>query len=137
MDRLARRMARLRGVRGAPVRLRTALLIGHLAHLLPVRDVVVLRCHPRELRRRLRHRGALSGALRANLASEAIGVILFEAAKNRQRGRLWEVDTTGRSPSSVARLVDRLLRTRPASRFGHVDWLSDPRVTEQLLRDPA
>ncbi|MCI4347727.1 MAG: adenylate kinase family protein [Thermoplasmata archaeon] len=108
-------------------------LLGHLAHLLPVRDVVVLRCHPRELKRRLRSRGVHGQALEDNLVVEALDVILAEAAEHRGNGRLWEVDTTGRSPSTVARIVGRLLQNRPASDFGHVDWLADSWVTEQLL----
>ncbi|MCI4353095.1 MAG: AAA family ATPase [Thermoplasmata archaeon] len=135
LSRLARRMGALDVARPRSKRPRASVLTGHLAHLLPVRDVIVLRCHPRELRRRLQRRGARVNELRANVASEAIGVILFEAAACRRGGRLWEVDTTGRSPSTVARVVGRLLRNRPASRFGHVDWLADPWVTEQLLRD--
>lgn len=126
-----------RAKRGPPSlgRFSGGVLIGHLTHLLPVRDVVVLRCHPRELERRLRNQGADGRALEDNLLVEALDIVLAEAAEHRGTGRLWEVDTTGRSPSTVARIVGRLLQNRPASSFGHVDWLADPWVTEQLLRE--
>jgi len=111
---------------------REELVVGHLAHLLPVRDVVVLRCHPDELIRRLIRSGrGTARERRENYVAEALDVVLVEAL--RPRRRVWEVDTTGRSPASVARAVHRTLLLRPPSRFGRVDWLADPKVTEHLL----
>jgi adenylate kinase len=112
------------------------LLVGHLAHLLPVREAIVLRCHPRELEKRLR--GARRGTARdrrANFVSEALDLVLSEALDRRLR--VYEIDTTGRSVADVAREVDRRLRRGGAPRHGIVDWLSDPSVTEHLLDDPG
>lgn len=107
-------------------------LVGHLAHLLPVRDVVVLRCHPEVLAQRLMSAGRGSpDDRRANYLAEALDVVLVEAV--RPGRRVWEVDTTGRSPAGVARTVARLARLRPPSRYGSIDWLADPLVTEHLL----
>jgi adenylate kinase len=105
-------------------------VVGHLAHLLPLRDVVVLRCDPRELGRRLARRRA-ARLRRENQIAEATDLVLLEARAPGRR--LWEVDTTARSPSSVAREVDRLLARRGPGRYGHVRWLEDPRVTDALL----
>jgi adenylate kinase len=107
-------------------------LVGHLAHLLPVREVVVLRCDPRELGRRLgaSRRGSPSDR-QENVAAEATDVILLEAI--RPGRRIWEVDTTGRRPPDVAREVASLLRRRPPSRYGSIDWLADSDVTDYLL----
>jgi len=107
-------------------------VVGHLAHLLPIRDVIVLRCHPRELARRLAR--ARRGTVRdrhANLVAEATDSILVEAVDLGRR--VWEVDTTGRSPWSVAREVRTRLRRRGPPRYGAVDWLSDGWVSEHLL----
>jgi broad-specificity NMP kinase len=134
MIQLGRAMRTPGTPRRGSVRARHSLLTGHLAHLLPVRDVIVLRCGPRELARRLRRRGTPTRDIWANVASEATDVVLIEAASRRGTGRLWEVDTTGRLRAAVARTVAGLLRNRPRSEFGHVDWLADPRVTAQLLR---
>jgi adenylate kinase len=107
-------------------------VVGHLSHLLPIRDVIVLRCHPRELARRLdRSRRGTERDRRANLVCEATDVVLAEALSLRRR--VWEVDTTGRSPASVAREVaDRIRRRGPPS-YGRVDWLADAWVSEHLL----
>lgn len=107
-------------------------VVGHLAHLLPLRDVIVLRCHPEELRRRLAEAGRGSAADRQeNVVAEATDIILLEAL--RLRRRVWEVDTTGRTPRSVAREVTERVRRRGPPSYGRVDWLSDPRVTAHLL----
>lgn len=129
-------LARLRQRLRAPTRLREVdLVVGHLAHLLPLRDVVVLRCHPVELERRLRHaRRGRPGERHENFVAEATDVVLLEAI--RPGCRVWEVDTTGRSVERVAREVARRVRDRGRSSYGHIDWLSDPTVTAHLLDRP-
>jgi len=108
------------------------LVVGHLAHLLPIRDAIVLRCHPDELLRRLRLARRGSALDRAeNYVAEATDVILLEARGPGRR--VWEVDTTGRSIELASELVARRCRTRGASRYGQVDWLADPHVTAHLL----
>lgn len=111
------------------------LVVGHLAHLLPVRDAIVLRCRPDELGRRLAsaRRGSAADR-RANVEAEATDVVLFEALRDGRR--VWEIDTTGRTPDAVARAVARRLRRGGAARYGSVDWLADRRVTEHLLDGP-
>jgi adenylate kinase len=107
-------------------------LVGHLAHLLPVRQAIVLRCHPLELGRRLRAaRRGTAADRRANVVGEAVDLVLVEAL--REGLPVAEVDTTGRTPSAVARDVERRLRHTGSPRSGTVDWLSDPAVTEHLL----
>ena len=115
--------------RGLP---RVDLIVGHLSHLLPLRHVVVLRCHPRELERRLeRGRPAPLAERRENLLAEALDVVLAEA--RRPGRRIYEIDTTGRTADRVARdVAERLRRDGPAS-YGRIDWLSDPWVTKHLL----
>ncbi|MCI4357872.1 MAG: AAA family ATPase [Thermoplasmata archaeon] len=115
---------------------RTTLIVGHLSHLLPVREVILLRCHPIELYRRLqRARRGNGRARRENASSEALDGVLLECLELGRSVR--EVDTTGRSVRSVAREVGGLARTRWQARYGSVDWLADPRVTDFLLRDPS
>ncbi|MCI4335787.1 MAG: AAA family ATPase [Thermoplasmata archaeon] len=127
-------LARLRAAESRkPSALRADVYVGHLAHFLPCRDVVLLRCHPLELADRLDKglRGSRADR-RENVAAEATDVILLEALSLRRR--VWEVDTTDRSLDAVAREVRTLLDQRPPPRFGRIDWLADARVTDYLLR---
>lgn len=107
-------------------------VVGHLSHFLPLRDVVVLRCHPLELDRRLRRRPRGGGRARAeNVASEATDVIRWEAVGRGRR--VLQIDTTGRSVNSVALDVVRFERSRRPGGAPRIDWLADPRVTDYLL----
>jgi adenylate kinase len=107
------------------------ILVGHLAHLLPVAYVVVLRCHPRELARRLKRQRSSAARRRENLLAEALDVVLVEALAT---GRpVSEVDTTDRSPAAVSRRISSLYQRRPPPQFGRVNWLADRWVTEELL----
>ncbi|HZY69848.1 MAG TPA: AAA family ATPase [Thermoplasmata archaeon] len=109
------------------------LVVGHLAHLLPIRDVVVLRCHPFELGRRLEQRARTLSrqSVRANVLAETVDIV-FAEAKSLGR-RVWSIDTTRSSPGAVARRVLDLFLHRSLGRTDRVDWLADPRVTEHLL----
>jgi adenylate kinase len=111
-------------------------VVGHLAHLLPVRDSIVLRCRPVELVRRLRRSRRGSPADRhANFVCEATDVIVGEALATG--GTVFEIDTTSRSPETVARAVRRRIESGGPSRVGTVNWLADPAVTTHLLdRNP-
>jgi adenylate kinase len=113
----------------------TAFLVGHLAHLLPVGSVVLLRCHPLEVERRLRRRRGLTAAQRyENLASEAIDVLLAEV---RDAGLPFlQVDTTRRSPQGTARLIERWASGGMVPERPPPDWLADPRVSARLLQGP-
>ncbi len=126
---LARLSDRLEGGAAAEV----DVVVGHLAPLLPIRRVILLRCEPRELARRLaRARRGRSADRAENVLAEALDVLRVEAAR---LGRsVIEVDTTGRSVAAVAREVAGIVAGRPPPRRRPVDWLADPRVTDYLLR---
>lgn len=110
----------------------TGIVVGHLSHLLPVRYIIVLRCHPRELARRLRRGRRARRDRTANALAEALDIVLVEALATGLPVR--EVDTTHRSVAAVARLVEGLVGRRPPANYGRVRWLADRRLTEQLLR---
>jgi adenylate kinase len=113
MNDMLRRRGLLRRVRGGPAevdpsRLRwlkvdADVVEGHLSHLLPVARVVVLRCVPARLEKRLLRRGYSAGKARENAEAEAIGVIAQEARAARKE--TYEIDTTGRRAGEVARDV--------------------------------
>ncbi len=58
-------------------------------------------------------------------------MITWEALARRRT--VFEVDTSDRSPDSVAREVDRWAGGPRLPRWGHIDWLRDPTVTEHLM----
>jgi adenylate kinase len=78
------------------------LVESHLAHLLDADRVVVLRCAPAELERRLIERGEPAAKAEENAESEALDVILSEAVRVHGESTVYEIDATDRNPGEVA-----------------------------------
>lgn len=77
-----------------------------------VSSVVVLRCDPKVLRRRLAKRGYSEGKIAENVEAELIGLISADSMAKFGRGRSWEFDTTRASPSRVASAISGILILR-------------------------
>jgi adenylate kinase len=106
---------------------REALVESHLAHLFDADRVVVLRCAPEELERRLLDRGESGTKAHENAESEALDVILAEAVERHGEATVYEVVTTDRSPVAVAREVEAVLageREPSAGTVDYTDWLA-------------
>jgi len=94
----------------------------HLAHELPhalVSKMVVLRCRPDELKRRLKAKGWDKAKVEENVEAEMIGVIAYEARK-RHRNAI-EVDATHGPAAKIATRVEKALKGRAKNR--QIDWL--------------
>ena len=96
----------------------------HLAHHLPADRVVVLRCHPETIERRLRERGEQAPTAHENAESEALDVILTEAVENHGLDSVYEIDTTDRSPSDVANAIEDVIDGTRSPSAGTVDFIS-------------
>lgn len=116
-----------------------AVIESHLAHYFDADRVVVLRCRPDELERRLRERGdpastgeenagtaerprALADYVRENAESEALDVILAEAVERHGEGNVYEIDTTDWTPEEVAREIAAVIAGERAPSAGRVDF---------------
>jgi adenylate kinase len=98
-----------------------AILVGHLAHELNVGLVIVLRCRPSILRRRLESRGYGEAKVKENVEAEALDVILVEAVETGRE--VLEVDTTALPVEGVADAVEEMLGgEREKYAVGHIDW---------------
>ena len=100
---------------------KVAFLKGHYAHRMAANVIVVLRCHPRELWRRLEVRGWPEAKVRENVEAEAIDVILQEAVG--QGPPVFEVDTTAADAEAAATAVLDILGGRTKGHEpGRIDW---------------
>lgn len=102
---------------------RGLLVESHLAHLLDVDRVVVLRCHPETLKPRLRDRGESEASVAENAESEALDGILAAAVDRHGAASVWEIDTTDRTPEAVADDVAAAIEGRIDPRVGVVDFV--------------
>lgn len=93
--------------------------------------IILLRCHPRELCKRLESRGWHPAKVAENCAAEALGSVAVEV--DEWRHMVAEVDTTGKSPGEVA---EEALSLLSEWRMGiRIDWLSvDEGLVEELTR---
>ncbi len=99
-------------------------LVGHYSHRLSVDMAVVLRCHPRALRERLKARGWPDAKVRENVEAEAIDAITQEAAARLTQ--VYEVDTTSATPeASAGEILGILLGRTEGHEPGRVDWTDE------------
>lgn len=100
----------------------------HLAHLLPVDRVIVLRCDPTELRERLVSRTdeqTPSAKIDENVESERLDVVLVEAIERHGTDNVYEIDTTDTPVETVAQAVEDALSGRRDPSVGTVSFLED------------
>ena len=101
---------------------REGIIESHLAHHLPVGRVVVLRCEPEELERRLLERGESEAKAEENAESEALDLILSEAVTEHGLEKMYEIDTTERAPEEVAREIERVISGEREPSAGEVTF---------------
>ncbi len=84
-------------------------LDSHVSHLLNVDLVIVLRCSPKELEKRLRKKKWRSEKIRENIEAEIVEIITIEAEEKYGRERVIEIDTTGKSPEKVVEEIIKII----------------------------
>ncbi|SCL74362.1 putative kinase [Methanoculleus chikugoensis] len=95
---------------------------GHLAHLLPCDRVVVLRCRPDVLRRRLAPRNYPAEKVAENVEAEALDVILIETLEEHPGEHVLEVDSTELSAGDCADRIERFIQGVLPPSYGSIDW---------------
>ncbi|MGB6627703.1 MAG: hypothetical protein WBE61_06200 [Nitrososphaeraceae archaeon] len=103
-------------------------IIGHLAPYVLKRSridfVVVLRRSPYELMKTLEQRKYSLEKIRENVASEILGVSLYDALKTFGKDKIVELDTTGKTPEYIAGKIMLVIQRGGSGKIGIVDWLS-------------
>ena len=103
-------------------------IIGHLAPYVlrpsDIRHVIVLRRSPYELVKTLEQRKYSLEKIRENVASEILGVSLYDALKTFGKNKIIELDTTGKTPSYIADRIILSMQQETVRQIGIVDWLS-------------
>ena len=95
---------------------------GHIAHLLPCDRIVVLRCRPDELEKRLARRKYRETKIRENAQAEALDVCLIETIDEFESSQIFELDTAGHDAVYCADRIEGFYRGEIPADFGHLDW---------------
>lgn len=101
---------------------------GHLSHLLNCIDkIIILRCHPIELKRRLLKRRWSIKKINENIESEILDIILCECLINQNENNIFEIDTTNVSIKSLGLIILNIIknnfREKNLYKIGNIDWL--------------
>lgn len=111
---------------------------GHLGceMKLPVAKVVVLRCEPRELRARMAGRNYPDKKIAANALSEALDYCVVNAEKHYGKGKVWEVDTTGKTQKKTLAEVEKILlgKTKRKTHYSWPDALMREAISGEKIR---
>ena len=118
MDKLDARLKYERFGRDAD---RTILLDGHLSHLLTVDSVVLLRCSPDILLKRLGNKEWMPEKIQENLEAEILDIIKAEAIKNCRQ--VHEIDATQKNPEELSHIILEALDGRYTP--WEAKWLDD------------
>jgi adenylate kinase len=103
---------------------KNTLIDGHLAHMLPdklVDAVIVLRCEPSALKKRLTKRRWSRLKVTENAEAEMIGIIAYEARQNHRK--VFEIDTTGKSVKKVAQEAEKVLKGEHSKYRKQIEWI--------------
>jgi adenylate kinase len=88
--------------------------------------VILLRCHPKKLKKRLLGKKWSAQKVIENVDAEALDVILCEAVEIHLPKNIFEIDTTNRTITEVALTVREIVNTHfePTESYtvGQIDW---------------
>ena len=100
---------------------------GHASHFLNrIEKVILLRCHPKELTRRLKKKGWNDQKIKENVEAEALDIILCEAVENVGEDNVFEIETTNMTEKNVAEEIDYIIthnfKQITKYKVGKIDW---------------
>jgi adenylate kinase len=106
---------------------------GHASHLIKSIDrVIILRCHPEELKNRLKNKGYTRNKIMENIEAETIDVILCETVEHYNEDQIFEIETTHKTIKSVflaiIEIINNNFKPMDKYRIGKIDW------SEEILK---
>jgi len=115
---------------------RRYIVVGHYADVTPdalLQCIIVLRCDPTVLTKRLRERGWSHAKILENVQAEILGVCTAQALERHPIHKTFEIDTSSGTVAQVAASVNSILEGQGAQFApGRISWL---RILDPLLID--
>jgi adenylate kinase len=97
---------------------------GHLSHCVECDVVIVLRCHPDVIAKRLRERGYKESKVLENVQAEVLDVILCESTE--ADATVWELDLTDDQVFETADKIEDIIKGNTDKyRPGNINWSSE------------
>ena len=107
---------------------------GHLSHLLKIVDkIIILRCHPKELKKRLSSKNWKKEKIIENLQAEILDIILIETLEKHPEKNIFEIDTTNKEIKEIFENIIQIIENgfKPVKKYkaGKLDW------SEEIIKD--
>jgi adenylate kinase len=103
-------------------------IVGHLAPYVLKKEwidlVIVLRKSPYAILSTLKNRKYSAKKIKENVASEILGIVLYDSIQRFGKEKIAELDTTLSNPAEVCEKIISLLNGKTGRKIGVVDWLS-------------
>jgi len=99
------------------------ILEGHVSHEFPADLVIILRCNPEVLEKRLEKKYRWPTKIHENKEVELLGIITSEAIEVNKE--VYEIDTTHKKPEETVDCIREILSGRKEKyKVGRIDWLN-------------
>ncbi|HUX99878.1 MAG TPA: adenylate kinase family protein [Candidatus Deferrimicrobium sp.] len=110
---------------------------GHFADIVPdsiTSIVIILRTDPRVLEKRLIEKQFPPPKIQENLQSEILGSCTQFAMKNHDRNKIYEIDTSTLPIEAIIKKIQTLIKDRPPSNVGEINWLQTLEEGNELIK---
>lgn len=100
------------------------ILEGHLSHFCDADTFIILRANPKELSKRMRAKKWSEEKIKENIEAEIMNICLDEAVE-LHGSKVFEIDTTKKSPAEIAKIIKEILGGKNRKKYapGIVDWM--------------
>lgn len=95
------------------------------AHEMDADIVIVLRCRPDELKKRLKKKYKWKTKIKENVEAEMMGMITEEALEKHGKRKVFEIDTTDKTHRNTAFIIRLLSNKKSLNKYkaGRVNWM--------------
>lgn len=100
---------------------------GHLSHLLgSVEKIIILRCHPKVLRKNLSKKGWNEDKIKENIEAEVLDIILCETVEVHSEKNIFEIDVSNKTIEDIVSIIIRIeknnFKRMKKYKIGKIDW---------------
>ena len=96
--------------------------LGHFVDKKLVKLLIILRCDPKVLEKRLKKRGYHINKVSENVMAEYLDTVLIESLKNGFKNKIHEIDTSKRKAKNIALEIKRILDKKKEKSYGKTSW---------------
>ena len=103
----------------------TNIIDGHLSHFIPADIIVILRCRPDVLIKRMKKKGWTTRKIMENVHVEILDAVTIESLEQHKKNRIIEIDTTKMAPKQAAVMIKKILNNHSLQKKyvpGKIDW---------------